>query len=145
MLHAFRRLATGNGDQPGFLGAIELTDVFAGRRPPIQGRLQTLGDVLLADPRNGGLADLDRLGDHLVGPARPTRSLVGFQQDARVGQLAGCLRARGNEALQQVAFGVGQCDRISFVHAPRIPATRPTRKITCHRALVVFPPSLVPI
>jgi hypothetical protein len=52
--------------------------------------------------------DLHRIRDLLVHPARTLGALVGFEQDASVGELAGWGGARGDQALQIVSFGFAE-------------------------------------
>ena len=77
-----------------FLRAIQLAHILAGGRSAIEGRLHALLDVLLAHSENRRLADFDRLGNGVVHPARSVGALVGLEQDAGMGQLAGRGRAR---------------------------------------------------
>src|SRR5829696_1904420 len=59
---------------------------------------------------------LDRLGDPLVHPSVPFRTLIGLQQDAGVSELAGGGGARGDEPLQMVSFGIAEDDWIFLLH-----------------------------
>ena len=77
-------------------------------------------DVLFADPRHGGQADLERIRNHLVVPGRANGALVSFEQNAAVGEVAGECRPGGDEALQVGAFCVTQNDRIFLMHSGSI-------------------------
>jgi hypothetical protein len=78
-------LATGQGNQPRFLLAVQLPRVHAPGRPAVQGGRQTRLDELLPDPRDGGLAELHRVSNCRVDPARASRAFIRFEQDSRMG------------------------------------------------------------
>src|SRR6266540_2256567 len=105
----------------------------------MQRRLQPLLSTLLAQPGDGRLAGLQRLDDRGVRPPGPVGSPVGLQQDAGVGQLAGGRRARGNQAVQRLAFLRAQFDDILLVHAPTLPDSGPTFHITGNGTLGCVP------
>src|SRR5215204_5273750 len=120
---ALGRLAAGQSDEARLLFAVELATVLPLRRASVQGRLKTLAAVLFANPGDGRLAGLDRLGDPFVHPSFPFRTLIGLQQDAGVSELAGGGGARGDEPLQIVSFGIAEDDWISLLHNGRsVPA-----------------------
>jgi hypothetical protein len=128
---AGRRLCTGAGDEFGFLYALQLAHVCARRRAVVEGRLQPLFDVLFAHPRARRRADLDRLGDRLVRQTRSVGALVRLQQDARMRELAGRLRAGSEQAFQGGAFGGGEGYEgyhVVFVQAPSLPPLPPSVK-----------------
>ena len=54
-----------------------------------QGGFQPLLDEMLPHPGDGGEADVEGLGDALVGPGGTAVGLVGLEQDAGMGQFAG--------------------------------------------------------
>src|SRR5215207_386449 len=89
---ALRWLATGERYKPCLLLPIELSVVLPVGWASVEGCLQALLEVLLAHPTDGGLAHLNGLCDLLVDPGRTLLALVGFEQDAGVGELAsrGC-------------------------------------------------------
>src|SRR5215217_638553 len=86
------------------------------RRSSVERRIETLLEVLPANPGHGGLARLHRLGDLLIDPARSLGTLVGLQQDASVGELACGDGARGYEPLEVVSFSVAEDDWIFLLH-----------------------------
>src|SRR5262249_52405699 len=61
---------------------------------------------------DGGGAELDRLGDPVVGPARSVGGGVGLEQDAGMGQLLGGRLAGGDQLLKGLAFLGGQGDSV---------------------------------
>ena len=65
-------------------------------------------DEALADPLDGGDADLQRLGDAVIGPGGAAVGLVGLEEDAGVGQRLGGRLAGGDHGLQLLAFLVGE-------------------------------------
>jgi hypothetical protein len=65
----------------------------------VQGGVQPGGGVVLAHPGNGGEVDLQRVGDHLVGPAGASLALVGFEQDTGMGQGTGPTGALGDQGV----------------------------------------------
>ena len=93
MVHAARPSGgggAGQGDEAGLGPAVELE--LPGRsllRLADQGGLEALLDEPLADPLDGGGADLQGLGDLPVGPGGAAVGGVGLEQDAGMGQLAG--------------------------------------------------------
>src|SRR5215210_5951116 len=72
-----------------------------------------------------------RLCDPLIDPGRTFGALVGLEQDASVGELAGRGRAGGDQALEIVSFGFGKDNGILFLHNERsiIPSTGSFRNI----------------
>src|SRR5918995_3334346 len=66
--------------------------------------------------RDGRLTHLQRIRDLLVHPAKTLGALVGFEQDASVGELAGWGGARGDQALQIVSFGFAEDYGIFLLH-----------------------------
>ena len=84
---ALRWLATGERHQMRFLLPVELAVVLAVGWASVEGRFQALLDVLLAHPRDGRLAHLHGFGDIGIDPARTLGALVGFEQDAGMGEL----------------------------------------------------------
>lgn len=117
------RGAAGQRDEVGLLGTVKLAHVCPARGLAIQGRLQPTLDKALADAADRRLAHLDRSGDGLVHPGGATRTLVGFQEDPGVGQLAGRRGARREERLELLPLWGGQDDRIFLLHAPRLAPT----------------------
>lgn len=75
-----------------------------GLGPVVEGRSQALGHESLADPGDGRGADTQGLDDVLVGTSRPVRSLIGQEQDARVGELAGGGLADGDHVFQPLSL-----------------------------------------
>jgi hypothetical protein len=114
---ACRGLATGEGDQPRFLLAVQFPQVHAPWCPPVQGGLQPRLDELLPDARDRRLADLHRVGNRRIDPARATRAFVRFEEDPRMSQLARRGGARGEQLLELVTFGFGQENHVFLVHA----------------------------
>ena len=103
----------GQGDQPGLAGPAELA-LATGLVLLLadEGRFQPLFDEPLADPLDGGDADLQRLGDLLVDPAGSALGLVGLQQDPGVGQLLGGDLTGGNQPGQLLTLIDGQGDAV---------------------------------
>jgi hypothetical protein len=93
----------------------------------LQGRLKALVAEALAHAPDGGVVDLQSLGDLEVFVAR-----VDLEQDARVGQLASRGLARANEPVELVTLLVGEMDRI-LAHDgaidPPAPSCKPKQKL----------------
>ena len=70
----------------------------AASKPSSKYCLRTLAD--------GRLAHLHSICNPLIYPARALLALVGFEQDASMGELAGWGCASGDQALQVVSFSV---------------------------------------
>ena len=96
--------------------SIQLATVLPVWWAPVEGRLKALLEVALAHPGNGRLARLHSICDGFIDPARPLQTLVGFEQDPSVGELAGRSGARGDQALELFSFGFGQDNGILFLH-----------------------------
>jgi len=73
----------------GFLVAIQSAWMVVLGMAVDEGSLQSLLDVPLAHAPHGDLADVQRLGDGIVIPTRPSRAAVGLEENPRMGQLAG--------------------------------------------------------
>src|SRR5215218_8143484 len=85
---------------------------------------------------NGRLAYLHRLCDLLIDPGRTLGALVGLEQDASVGELAGRGRAGGDQAFEVVSFGFSKDNGILFLHNGRsIPTVPLSNHIRCHTVL----------
>jgi len=97
-LAAVRRDRAGEGDEPGLGPPVQLP---VPARPGLgltgQGGVEPLLDEPPADPLDGGHADLDRLGDPVVGPGRAAGGSVGLEQDAGVAQLLSGRLAGGDQ------------------------------------------------
>src|SRR5215212_3589748 len=93
------------------------------------------------------LAYLHRLCDLLIDPGRTLGALVGLEQDASVGELAGRGRAGGDQAFEVVSFGFSKDNGILFLHNGRsIPTVPLSNHIRRHTVLggstrgVIFAP-----
>jgi hypothetical protein len=82
----------------------------------VESRLQAFLKVLLAHPRDRRLAHLHGLCDRIVHPAWSISTLVGFEQDASVSELAGAGSASSDQVLEIVSFGFVEDIRILFLH-----------------------------
>jgi len=83
-----------------------------------------------------GCAHLHRLGDLLIYPARSLRALVGLEQDASVGELAGGGGASGDQAFQLDSLCVTQDNGIFLLrNAQNIPTVLPSNQISQHALL----------
>jgi hypothetical protein len=69
--------------------SIELPLVLAVRRLPLDGTARVALGEAAADPGDAARRQLQGLGDAVVAPGRTLRAIVGFQQDASPGLLAG--------------------------------------------------------
>ena len=100
MAAALGRLATGELDQA-LLDVPLDPDLGRPRRlaPATEGGVEPLGDEALADAGDRADPDPQRGDDLLIGVFVPER-IIGEQEDAGMGQLAGCRRAAGNQLLQ---------------------------------------------
>jgi hypothetical protein len=101
----------------GLLLTVELAAVLALGRLAVQGGVQPGGGVVLAHPGNGGGVDLQRVGDHLVGPAGASLALIGFEQDTGIGQGTGRTGASADQGVKPRAFGFGQDNGLALAHA----------------------------
>jgi len=88
---------------------------------------------VLAHPGDGGGVDLQCLGDRLVGPAGAGLALVGFEQDAGMGQRTGRTGALTDQGVQPRAFGLGQDDGVALAHARASPAASLTTRSTSRK------------
>jgi hypothetical protein len=61
--------------------------------------------------------DLQRVGDRLVGPAGAGLALVGFEQDAGVGQGTGWTGALADQGVEPGVFGLGQDNGVAVAHS----------------------------
>jgi len=131
-LAALRRRGAGEGDQPGLGPAVELARA-AGPvlRLAAQGGVQPLLDEPLPHPGDGGEADVEGLGDALVGPGGATLGLVGFDQDAAMGQFLGRGLASSGQLVQEVALLGGQCHKV-FLHRGFLPKEPPVHPMPPH-------------
>jgi hypothetical protein len=120
--------AAGQRDQAGLLLTVELAAVFALGWLGVQRGVQPGGGVVLAHPGHGGGGDLQRLGDHLVGPARAGLALVGFEQDAGMGQGTGRTGVLADQGVKPGAFGLGQDNGVALAHARLLAAASPDHK-----------------
>jgi len=105
------RVATGQSDQARFRPPIEPARLQLARVLVLQGTGQAVSREAAANAPDGRQRDLDGCRD-----LRITQTLVGFQEDAGVGQLARGRRAGADQVLELVAFIGGQVHRI-FAHA----------------------------
>src|SRR5215218_9925993 len=88
---------------------------------------------------NGRLAYLHRLCDLLIDPGRTLGALVGLEQDASVGELAGRGRAGGDQAFEVVSFGISKDNGILFLHNGRsIPTVPLSNHFRCHTVLAML-------
>jgi len=111
----------GEGDEPGLGPPVELSlPARSGLRLAGQGGVQPVLDEPLADPPDGIRADLDRVGDPVVGPPRPAVGLVGLEQDAGMGQLLGGRLAGGDQGGPVVPLVGGQSDAV-LLHGGLLP------------------------
>ena len=85
-----------------------------------QGGFQPLLDEMLPHPGDGGEADVEGLGDALVGPGGTAVGLVGLEQDAGMGQFAGRSLAAGSQVVEGLAFLGGQRHKV-FLHRGFLP------------------------
>ncbi len=65
---AFGWFATSEGNQMGFVSAVELALILAAWSPAMEGSRNTLLHELFANARNSGLRDLNRFGNSIVDP-----------------------------------------------------------------------------
>src|SRR5213082_1920675 len=84
------------------------------------GGVRPLLDEPLPHPGDGGGADVEGLSDALVGPGGAAVGLVGLEQDAGMGQLAGGRLAGGDQVVQGLAFLGGQRHKV-FLHRGFLP------------------------
>lgn len=105
------RGSAGEGDQPRFLAPVQGALVLARRRFALWRSVQPSCAERPPDAADGGLAHVERAGNLGIGPANPCRGSVGFQQNARVGERAGCRCAGPEHAAQRPPFLVRQMDR----------------------------------
>jgi hypothetical protein len=97
---AKRRVAASHADEFLLDVALDLDLVGPGRLAvAVDGSSKALGDETLANPGDGPLADAQGGADVVVRPPW-AEGVVGQQEDAGVGQLAGRRLAGGHQALQ---------------------------------------------
>jgi hypothetical protein len=113
---AFRRLTAGKRDQARLLLCIKLATVLSPRRASVEGRLETLLDVLPAYPGHGRLARLHSLRDLLIYQSRSLGALVCLQQETGVCEHAGGRGSGGYEVLQLFSFSVAENKGIFLLH-----------------------------
>ncbi len=77
---------------------------------------QPLFDVRSADPGDGRLAALDGIRNAHIDPSRTVRGLAGFEQDARMHQVASRRDPGSDQGLQPRSFSGGQDDLVFLVH-----------------------------
>ena len=100
MAAALRGIAAGQRDQTLFDISLDLDLVRTRRLPSAQqGNIHARRDQLLANPRHRPQAGAQGRDDLLIGVFLP-EGIVGQQEDARMGQFAGCGLAAGNELFQ---------------------------------------------
>jgi hypothetical protein len=85
---AHRRGGAGQGDQSGFLRAIQLAPVDPWARLRQQRSLQPVLDKPLPHPLDGSDADVQRLSDRHIGAGRSGRRRIRLQHDPCMRQLA---------------------------------------------------------
>jgi hypothetical protein len=137
----FRWFGTGEGDQPGFLLAIENP---GDRRPfagfPAQDGVEPLIDQALPGPMDGREAGIERFHDPAVAPAVAVFGNIGLEQDARLqGQARGVGSLMDHRFERLTLFGA-QPDNVfsDFVHRhDPIPRNLPTTLPESHRSLLV--------
>jgi hypothetical protein len=94
----------------GFLRAVEFARLRPGERLAVQGGFQPVFDHPLAQPMDGGHADLEGVRDLPVAPARAIA--IGLQQPPRPqGLVSGHARSH-DQLLQGLAFLVSQTDDV---------------------------------
>src|SRR5262249_26486289 len=98
-----------------------------------QGCLQALLDEALADALDGGAADLDRLGDPLVGPGRAAGGGGRLEQGAGGGKLAGGALAGRDQVGQLLAVLVSERNLVLLDGVPP-GATTPGEPLQLHSA-----------
>jgi hypothetical protein len=98
---AFRRVATGQFDQPLFDVPLDLNLVRPLRlRPGVQGRRQAGGDQAPADTADRTEADAEGRDNRVIDVAAP-RGGVCQKEDAGMGEPAGRTRAHGDQPLER--------------------------------------------
>src|SRR5262249_56072818 len=83
----------------------------------------------LADPLDGGRADLQGFSDRPVGPGGAALGGVGLEQDAGVGQLPGGGPAGGDQVVQGLAFLGVERDLVSLHGGPPVAVSAPGEPI----------------
>jgi hypothetical protein len=115
-LSPFGRGATGQGDQMGFLLAVEAPLGRGKAGPGIQGGLQPRLGEALAHPLDGRPTRFQGLANLAVGPATAFVAGIRFEQDARSGQGACGGVATRDQALQSDALCFGESDEVLLLH-----------------------------
>jgi len=114
---ALGRLAAADRDELCLLLAVQ--NALA-RRPTsflaVDGRLKPLLDAALADVLRTAAADLQRLGDSLVGPRRAAIACVGLEEHSRAGQFARRGLSLRDQLREFVALLIAQPYDVPLVH-----------------------------
>ena len=117
------RAPAGQGDEVGLLVAVEHSWT-ARYGSANEGTIKTSFDERAADPMDRDRSEVESVADLLVGPRRAQVAAIGFEQDARPGQLACRRLAFDDERFQLAAFLDRQTHDEFFVH-DRTPSQDP--------------------
>src|SRR5262249_47612547 len=111
---SFRRRRAGEFHQPSFLFAVELADPDP--RLTLQKRQGSPLHGLLAPRFEATRGATIGLGDALIGPTRPCRSLIALQQRLSSLHLPSCRLSSLNQLFQFSPFFTGQLQHILLGH-----------------------------
>jgi hypothetical protein len=114
------RIAAGQGEKLRLGAAVQPGRPHPRGAAVLQGALQALLDEEKTDPPGGAEMEVQCLGDGLIAQA-----LVGLEQDAGVGQLAGRRATGADQAAQLVTLLVGEVHRM-LAHARKLTRRRLT-------------------
>jgi hypothetical protein len=124
------RPGAGQGEEMGFLLPVQLAPVEPWGRPGQQRRRQPLLHEPLAHPLDRAHAHPHRRRDRRIDPPRAAFRLVGLEQDARVGQLAGVGLAARDHALELAPLLRRERDPVPLRHRLALPLLQPSGTAT---------------